>query len=249
MGPAGAAESDVDPGERGSGAVNWQDPQVQASRPSLRRYFVTGLIIVLPTLLTLYIVWMLFSLVGGLLSPFLGVILRDVVATDLAAPLTTLLSVLVTATLIYLVGMTGTLFSQRIFQWAETLFARIPVVRGIYTSVRQLTDLFAVKDASFKKVALVEFPREGIYSLCFITSRRRFDIPGRPGRAVSVLIPTAPVPTAGFFLLVPEEEIIPVDISVDEAMKMIISGGAITPLDRAPLAQVAADLTREQINR
>ena len=249
MGPAGAAESDVDPGERGSGAVNWQDPQVQASRPSLRRYFVTGLIIVLPTLLTLYIVWMLFSLVGGLLSPFLGVVLRDVVATDLAAPLTTLLSVLVTATLIYLVGMTGTLFSQRIFQWAETLFARIPVVRGIYTSVRQLTDLFAVKDASFKKVALVEFPREGIYSLCFITSRRRFDIPGRPGRAVSVLIPTAPVPTAGFFLLVPEEEIIPVDISVDEAMKMIISGGAITPLDRAPLAQVAADLTREQINR
>ena len=249
MGPAGAAESDVDPGERGSGAVNWQDPQVQASRPSLRRYFVTGLIIVLPTLLTLYIVWMLFSLVGGLLSTFLGVILRDVVATDLAAPLTTLLSVLVTATLIYLVGMTGTLFSQRIFQWAETLFARIPVVRGIYTSVRQLTDLFAVKDASFKKVALVEFPREGIYSLCFITSRRRFDIPGRPGRAVSVLIPTAPVPTAGFFLLVPEEEIIPVDISVDEAMKMIISGGAITPLDRAPLAQVAADLTREQINR
>ena len=249
MGPAGAAESDVDPGERGSGAVNWQDPQVQASRPSLRRYFVTGLIIVLPTLLTLYIVWMLFSLVGGLLSPFLGVILRDVVATDLAAPLTTLLSVLVTATLIYLVGMTGTLFSQRIFQWAETLFTRIPVVRGIYTSVRQLTDLFAVKDASFKKVALVEFPREGIYSLCFITSRRRFDIPGRPGRAVSVLIPTAPVPTAGFFLLVPEEEIIPVDISVDEAMKMIISGGAITPLDRAPLAQVAADLTREQINR
>ncbi|MDZ4339640.1 MAG: DUF502 domain-containing protein [candidate division NC10 bacterium] len=229
--------------------MNWQDPQVQASRPSLRRYFVTGLIIVLPTLLTLYIVWMLFSLVGGLLSPFLGVVLRGVVATDLAAPLTTLLSVLVTATLIYLVGMTGTLFSQRIFQWAETVFARIPVVRGIYTSVRQLTDLFAVKDASFKKVALVEFPREGIYSLCFITSRRRFDIPGRPGRAVSVLIPTAPVPTAGFFLLVPEEEIIPVDISVDEAMKMIISGGAITPLDRAPLAQVAADLTREQINR
>lgn len=222
---------------------------MQASRPSLRRYFVTGLIIVLPTLLTLYIVWMLFSLVGGLLSPFLGVVLRGVVATDLAAPLTTLLSVLVTATLIYLVGMTGTLFSQRIFQWAETVFARIPVVRGIYTSVRQLTDLFAVKDASFKKVALVEFPREGIYSLCFITSRRRFDIPGRPGRAVSVLIPTAPVPTAGFFLLVPEEEIIPVDISVDEAMKMIISGGAITPLDRAPLAQVAADLTREQINR
>ena len=223
--------------------------RLQASRTSLRRYFVTGLVIVLPTLLTLYIVWILFGLIGGLVSPFLGVILRQVVATDLAAPLTTLLSVVVTAILICLVGMTGTLFSQRIFQWAETLFARIPVVRGIYRSVRQLIDLFAVKDASFKKVALVEFPREGIYSLCFITSRRRFDIPGRPGRAVSVLIPTAPVPTAGFFLLVPEEEIIPVDISVDEAMKMIISGGTITPPDRKPLAETAQDLTREKISR
>ena len=223
--------------------------RLQASRTSLRRYFVTGLVIVLPTLLTVYIVWILFGLVGGFLSPFLGVILRNVVPTDLAAPLATLLSVVVTAILICLVGVTGTLFSRRIFQWAETLFARIPVVRGIYTSVRQLIDLFAVKDASFRKVALVEFPREGIYSFCFITSRRRFDIPGRSGRAVCVLIPTAPVPTAGFLLLVPEEEIVPVDMSVDEAMKMIISGGAIAPPDRKPLAETAQDLTREQINR
>lgn len=223
--------------------------RLQASRTSLRRYFVTGLIIVLPTLLTLYIVWILFSLVGGLLSPFLGVILREVVAKDMAQPLATLLSIVVTAFLILLVGMTGTLFSQRIFQWAETLFARIPVVRGIYRSVRQLIDLFAVKDASFRKVALVEFPREGIYSLCFITSRRRFDIPGRSGRAVSVFIPTAPVPTAGFFLFVPEEEIIPFDISVDEAMKMIISGGTIAPPDRKPFAETAQDLTREKISR
>ena len=223
--------------------------RLQASRTSLRRYFVTGLVIVLPTLLTVYIVWILFGLVGGFLSPFLGVILRNVVPTDLAAPLTTLLSVVVTAILICLVGVTGTLFSRRIFQWAETLFARIPVVRGIYTSVRQLIDLFAVKDASFRKVALVEFPREGIYSFCFITSRRRFDIPGRSGRAVCVLIPTAPVPTAGFLLLVPEEEIVPVDMSVDEAMKMIISGGAIAPPDRKPLAETAQDLTREKISR
>jgi uncharacterized membrane protein len=210
---------------------------------------VTGLVIVLPTLLTIYIVWILFSLVGGLVSPFLGVILRQVVAKDIAEPLATLLSVVVTAILVCLVGMTGALFSERIFQWAETLFARIPVVRSIYRSVRQLIDLFAVKDASFKKVALVEFPREGIYSLCFITSRRRFDIPGRSSRALCVLIPTAPVPTAGFFLLVPEEEIIPIDISVDEAMKMIISGGTITPPDRKPHAETAQHPTREKISR
>src|SRR3970040_2354123 len=83
--------------------------RLQASRTSLRRYFITGLVIVLPTLLTVYIVWILFGLIGGLVSPFLGVILRQVVDTDLAAPLTTLLSVVVTRLLLCLVGATGTL--------------------------------------------------------------------------------------------------------------------------------------------
>ncbi|MFQ5881911.1 MAG: DUF502 domain-containing protein [Candidatus Methylomirabilales bacterium] len=229
--------------------MNWRDLQLQATVASLRRYFVTGLIIVLPTIVTLYVVWILFSLVGGFLSPFLGVILRKVVATEMATPLATLLSVLLTASLICLVGMTGALFSQRIFQRAETLFARIPLVRGIYGSVRHFIDLFTGKDASFRKVALFEYPRKGLYSLCFITSSQRFDIPGRSGRAVAVFIPTPPNPTTGVVLRVPEEVIIPRSISVDEAVKLIISGGIIAPADGQLLAETSAALPREQVSR
>ncbi len=215
---------------------------------SLRRYFVTGLIIVLPSVLTLYIVWILFGLVGGFLSPFLRVMLRKVVGTEMIDPLVTLLSVLVTAGLICVVGMTGTLFSQRIFQKAETLFRRIPLVRSIYGSIRQIIDLVMAKDSAFQKVALIEYPRKGIYSLCFMTSRRRWDIPGRSEPAITVFLPTSPNPTSGFFMLVPEKEVILLDISVDEAVKMIISGGIIGPKERQLLTETTpVEFSRQEI--
>ncbi len=212
-----------------AGAAKAQDKQAHTTVASLRRYFVTGLIIVLPSALTLYIVWLLFSLVGGFLSPILGVVLRRIVGTEMAAPVATLLSVLVTAGLIILVGVTGTLFSQRIFQKAEVLFTRIPLVRGIYGSIRQLIDLVTAKDSAFHRVAMIEYPRQGIRSLCFVTSRRRYELPDRSDHVVTVFLPTSPNPTSGFFLLVPEREVTYLNISVDEAVKMIISGGMIGP--------------------
>ena len=214
---------------------------------SLRRYFVTGLIIVLPSVLTIYIVWILFTFVGGFLSPFLGVVLTSVVGTRMVDPLATLVSVLVTAGLICLVGVTGTLFSQRIFHKAETVFRRIPLVRGIYGSIRQIIDLLTAKDSAFQKVAMIEYPRKGIHSLCFVTSRHRWDIPGRSDPAVTVFLPTSPNPTSGFFILVPEKEVIILDISVDEAVKMIISGGMIGPENRHLLIETSpVELPREQ---
>ncbi len=227
---------------------NSQDKQSHTTVTSLRRYFVTGLIIVLPSVLTLYIVWILFNLVGGFLSPVLGVILQTIVGREMAAPLATLLSVLVTVGLIILVGVTGTLFSQRIFQKAEIVFSRIPVVRGIYASIRQLIDLVTAKDSAFQRVAMIEYPRKGIHSLCFVTSRRRWELPDRSDYAVTVFLPTSPNPTSGFFLLVPEKEVIYLNISVDEAVKMIISGGMIGPEDRQVFAEPSPeDLSGEEI--
>ncbi len=227
--------------------MDWRDWHIQETLTSIRRYFVTGLIIVLPSLVTLYIVWILVNVVGGFLSPFLGVVFYQVFGTEMAAPIATVISVVVTVTMICLVGMTGTLFSQRIFHRAETIFTRIPLVRGIYGSVRQLIDLFSGKDSSFERVALIEYPRKGIHSICFVTSRRRFELPGGSNRAVTVFLPTTPNPTSGFFLLVPEEDVIPLSISVDEAVKMIISGGVIAPPDHQPLVESPAEISREQI--
>ncbi|MFQ5658623.1 MAG: DUF502 domain-containing protein, partial [Candidatus Methylomirabilales bacterium] len=192
------------------------------------------------------------TIVGGFLSPVLEVFVYQVFATEVARPVATLISLLVTVTLICLVGVTGTLFSQRIFQRTETVFTRIPLVRGIYRSVRQLTDLFVGKDASFQNVALIEYPRKGLRSLCFITSRHRLEIPGRSSPAVCVFLPTTPNPTSGFFILVPEDEVIPLSISVDEAVKMIMSGGIIAPADgelHAIEPSEPVDLPREEIKR
>ncbi len=216
----------------------------------IRRYFVTGLLIVLPSVLTIYIVWILFGFVGGFVAPFLRVILRNVVGTEIIDPLVTLLSVVVTAALICLVGITGTLFSQQIFQKAETIFRRIPLVRSIYGSIRQIIDLVAAKDAAFQKVAVIEFPRKGLYSICFVTSRRRWDLPGRSEPAITVFLPTSPNPTSGFFLLIPESEATILDISVDDAVKMIVSGGMIGPANRHLLTGTgtpATQLSREEV--
>lgn len=228
--------------------VNPKDRQSSKTVTSLRRYFVTGLVIVLPGVLTLYIVWILFNFVGGFLSPFLGVILRSVVGKETADPLATLLSVLVTVGLIILVGVTGTHFSQRMFQKAEILFSRIPLVRGIYGSIRQLIDLITTKDSAFQRVAMIEYPRKGIRSLCFVTSRRRWELPDRSDYVVSVFLPTSPNPTSGFFFLVPEKEVTYLNISVDEAVKMIISGGIIGPDIRQLFAEATpVNLSGEEI--
>ena len=149
------------------------------------------------------------------------------------------MSVLVTAGLCGVVGITATHFSQRIFQKAEIIFKRIPVVRGIYGSIRQIIDLVTAKDSAFQKVAMIEYPRKGIHSICFVTSRHRWDIPGRSDPAITVFLPTSPNPTSGFFLLVPEKDVVLLNISVDDAVKMIISGGIIGPENRHLLTETS----------
>jgi uncharacterized membrane protein len=212
--------------------VTPRDPQPHSTVALIRRYFVAGLIIVLPSVLTFYIVWILFGFVGGFVSPFTRLFLRNIVGKEVVDPLTTLVSVLVTVGLIVLVGITATHVSQRMFEKAEEVLRRIPIVRGIYGSIRQIIDLVMAKDSAFQKVGMIEYPRKGIHSLCFVTSRRRWDIPGRSDPAITVFLPTSPNPTSGFFMLVPETEVVLLDISVDEAMKMIISGGIIGPEGR-----------------
>ena len=132
--------------------------------------------------------------------------------------------------LVWLIGFTGAAFSRKLFERTEAAFGQIPFVRGIQRTVRQIIDLFLRKDASFKQVALIEYPRKGVHCLCFVTNRERWRLPGElERRALSVFIPTTPNPTSGYFLLVPEEDVVAIDISVDEAIKMIISGGIVAP--------------------
>jgi uncharacterized membrane protein len=195
-----------------------------------RRYFLTGLVIILPTFLTFYVLWFLWGVVDTLLSPFTYTLLRPFLARETVPILVTALSALVAAALVWLIGFTSATFSRRLFERAEAAVSRVPLVRGIHRTIKQLIQLFVTTDSSFRQVAVIEYPRRGIYCICFVTNPLRWRLPGRSEQAaVSVFIPTTPNPTSGFFLLVPEQDVIPLDISVDEAIKVIVSGGLISP--------------------
>lgn len=197
-----------------------------------RRYFVAGLIIVLPTFLTVYILWFLFSLAAGVIAPFVTPVLRLFASRETVETLSTPVSLLLAAVAICLVGATGAAFSRRAFERTEQAFAQIPVVRGIQQTVRQVIDMFFGRDTSFKQVALIEYPRRGLHTICFVTNPEPWRLPGAGGGAVAVFVPTTPNPTSGFFLLVPENEVQTLDITVDEAIKLIISGGIVSPRAR-----------------
>jgi uncharacterized membrane protein len=195
-----------------------------------RRYFLTGLLIILPTFLTFYVLWFLWGVVDTLLAPITYTLLRPFLARESVPILVTAVSALAAAALVWLVGFTSAAFSRRLFERAEAAVNRVPLIRGIQRTIKQLIQLFVTTDSSFRQVAVIEYPRRGLYCICFVTNPARWRLPGqREQRALSVFIPTTPNPTSGYFLLVPEEDVIALDISVDEAIKVIVSGGLISP--------------------
>lgn len=120
---------------------------------------------------------------------------------------------------------------KKALSYGETLVNKIPLVRVLYGALRQVTEAILSKDAQhFKKVAVIEYPRRGIYSLAFITGKTCRELSANtPSPMIGVFVPTTPNPTSGFYLMVPEEEVINVDISVEDAFKLILSGGMVSP--------------------
>jgi len=133
-------------------------------------------------------------------------------------------------------GMTRYYIGKRMIAWADSMMLRVPVLNKIYGTIKQLDQAFTSgKKSSFKTVVLVEYPREGIYSVGFITSEQADEVEQKTGRkCVCIFIPTTPIPTGGFLIIVPEEKVIKLDMSVADGFKYIISIGALanefTPL-------------------
>jgi uncharacterized membrane protein len=192
----------------------------------LRAHFITGLIAILPLGLTIYVSWFLLNLLGNILGNLLEKFpnlraLPDVVVTALGLLLLLLL--------IYLVGVfTSNVLGRRFFKWAESLLTRIPFIRKVYSTSRQLTDTFLIDKAAFRQVVLVEWPRKGIYTLGFVTSELRWPM-DNGDYALNIFIPNTPNPTGGRLYHIPEREIIPTSLSVEWALKMVISGGIVAP--------------------
>jgi len=131
--------------------------------------------------------------------------------------------------------LTANFIGGQIVKWWEELLNRVPVVRGIYSTLKSMTDILSFKEKDrFNRVVLIQFPKNGHYCFAFVTGVTRGEIQDiSPDPLLNVYVPTSPNPTSGYFLLVPEKEVMPVEISVEEAMKLIVSGGLYSPTPTA----------------
>ena len=204
-------------------------------KKKLQRIFLTGLAVVVPAGLTIYILFFIIDIMDSLL----GVIPLAYQPDTLFNRHIPGLGVIVTVLLIFICGLvTTSYFGRRLVVYGEGLVGKIPIVRSIYQAIKKIADnLFMDRAESFKKVVIVEYPRRGVYSIGFITGTPNGEIQkslGREGGCVGVYIPCALTPTTGVFVMVPRGELIEVAMTVEEAFTLIISAGIVTPKD--PLA-------------
>jgi len=200
-----------------------------------RASFFTGLAVVLPGVITLAVVKWFFGTVSSLTDLLLFFLPRDLTHENKGAgPMFWYWSLLALALAVGLVSMIGLLtryyMGKRMIAWADSLMLRVPVLNKIYGTIKQVDAAFkSGKTSSFQTVVLVEYPREGIYSVGFITSEQADEVQKKTNKkCVCVFIPTTPIPTGGFLIIVPEKEVIKLDMSVADGFKYIISLGALS---------------------
>jgi uncharacterized membrane protein len=200
---------------------------VKSFRASLKRYFLTGLLVITPIWGTVLVLKTLFVTVDGILGDAVARFFPQEGYVPGAGILALLLLILTT-------GLLATNFiGGQVVKWWEELLQRVPVVRGIYATLKSMMDILSFTDREkYNRVVLIQFPKDGQYCFAFVTGMTKGEIQNlSTAPLLSVYVPTSPNPTSGYFLLVPENEVIPLDISVEEAMKLIVSGGLYSPTE------------------
>ncbi len=185
----------------------------------LRNYFLTGLVIFVPIVATIYIVWVAFNFLDGILRPFIELAIGKHVRG---------LSLLATILLILLIGIFARIaIGRKTVDIFEKTLLRIPIIRGIYLIIKQTSEAFLTpQESEFKRVVLIEFPKKGTYALGFTTGITVGEIQDKTAeKVINVFVPTTPNPTSGFLVMVPEKSVVQLDMSVQDALKFVISGG------------------------
>jgi uncharacterized membrane protein len=202
----------------------------------VKKYLVTGLLVWLPLAITVWVLsWLLGALDGvfaSLLSATQAVLPESARANVDSLRRVPGLGVLVLGLGMLLTGIFVTnIFGQWWFRQWDALMGRIPIVKSIYNSVKQVSDtLFSSNGNAFREAVLVQYPRTGSWTIAFITGKPGGEVAARlPGEYVSVYVPTTPNPTSGFFLMMPRADVLELKMSVDEALKYVISMGVVSP--------------------
>jgi uncharacterized membrane protein len=203
----------------------------------LRRYLVAGILVWLPLGVTIFLLRVLIGLVDRTLL-LLPAKYHPQQWLELSVPwmeesftIPGLGLILTLAVLLFTGLLAANFVGRSMVELWESLLERIPVVRSIYSASKNFAEIvFSDSSQSFKKVLLIQYPRDGLYSLAFQTSSQLGEVQGRTGEAVvCTFVPTTPNPTSGFIIIVPKKDIIELDMEVDEALKMIISLGVVVP--------------------
>ena len=199
-------------------------------RENFQRYFLAGLLVFLPVVFTLWFLGWVIGLLDGVLD-----VLPAGVHPNTYLPFAIPgLGALVTVMLILFLGiLTRGVATRRFLAAWENIFVKIPIFRGVYTAVQKLVQTFLGQSQNARQVVMIEYPRKGIYTVGFAMGRAWRELEMKQDtQLVNVFVPTTPNPTSGFYLLVPTAEISPLDMTMEEALKLITSGGLITPDDK-----------------
>jgi uncharacterized membrane protein len=197
----------------------------------LRAYFLAGVLVTAPVAITFYIVWLIVSFVDARVSGLLPE--RYNPETYLPFGIPGLGLVIAIAALILIGALTAGYLGRIVVRLSDAALARMPVVRSIYGATKQIFEtVLAQKSTAFRQVCLVEYPRHGVWTLGFITGTTVGEVQERTSdEVVNVFLPTTPNPTSGFLLFVPRQDIILLEMSIEDGIKMVISGGIVTPPD------------------
>lgn len=189
---------------------------------TLRRTFLSGVLITVPVIVTVVVLHFLFTIVDGVLSPMVGRIFGYSVPG---------MGLVATILLILLIGILGrNVVGSRLVGLGERVIERMPVARTVYMAAKQLVEAVARPEAKrFNRAVLIEYPRRGLYTIGFASGRTQLSTNGQNERLVAVFVPSTPTPVTGYVVLVPAGEVVELSMSAEEAIKFLVSGGLAAP--------------------
>ncbi|MFK8032848.1 MAG: DUF502 domain-containing protein [Hyphomicrobiales bacterium] len=199
----------------------------------LRNYFLTGLVIAAPVSITIYLTWTFIQWIDGWVKPLIPAVYNPDTYLPFSVPGGGLLFAFISITLLgfFTAGIVG----KTIIRYGETLLGRMPLVRNLYQGLKQIFEtILSDSSKSFQRAALLEYPRRGLWAIVFISTETKGEVKKQLGdkvddSMVSIFLPTTPNPTSGFLLFVPSKDLILLDMSVEQAAKLVISAGLVNP--------------------
>ena len=188
----------------------------------LKRYFVSGVLVVVPLILTYLVLKFLFETIDGILQPVIHKLLGYFVPG---------LGIVVTLLIIFLAGILSRNYvGTRIYKIGERILSKLPIIRPIYSSAKQLLESVTGPSVkSFKEVALVEYPRKGSWVIGFISNHFEIAMNEKKINHISVFVPSTPTPVSGMVVILPVEDVYPIDMTIEEGIKFLVSGGVAAP--------------------